>query len=60
LERVKDQEKRREQESHNVGRSDIGLERVNIFASEPLEGWGIVLKIEGSVAIYINPKGYYN
>jgi hypothetical protein len=30
LERVKDQEKRREQENHDVGRSDIGLERVNV------------------------------
>jgi hypothetical protein len=28
LERVKDQENRREQENHNVGRSDIGSDRV--------------------------------
>jgi hypothetical protein len=28
LESVKDQEKRREQENHNVGRSDIGSERI--------------------------------
>jgi hypothetical protein len=29
-ERVKDQEKHREQENHNVGRPDIGSERVKI------------------------------
>jgi hypothetical protein len=32
LERVKDQEKRQEQENHNVGRSDIGSERVKCRA----------------------------
>jgi hypothetical protein len=34
LERVRDQEKLREQENHNVGRSDIGSERVKCVGSE--------------------------
>jgi hypothetical protein len=39
LERVKDQEKRREQENHNVGRADIGSERVKLkVESEAKEG----------------------
>jgi hypothetical protein len=35
LERVKDQEKRWEQENHNVGRSDVGSERVSILLTVP-------------------------
>jgi hypothetical protein len=40
LERVKDQEKRREQENHNVGRSGIGSERVNKY---PLYVFAVVV-----------------
>jgi hypothetical protein len=36
LERVIDEEKRREQENHNVGRTDVGSERVNVYPQSNL------------------------